>query len=301
MTSSKYDTAAKEKWRRRIWKSIRARLLKPAHKAVAVYLAGDGAFDFYEAQDQGFTAWNLIGVDTKKECIDVLRRNGGIGIVGDISTVLNSWRQSLPKIDVLFLDFVGGMTQRNIDCVAGCTHTYALNKHSIFVCNLLAGRDMLPRFRNVPKPKDKETKELQQCWAAHRGITMFTTICLRMSGQKSMYSDRIMAYMKILDAEFHSYRNGRQRYDSLLCNWPVLNAQKLLPSTLAMERKIAAAMAVRTRREKESLDGYADIPAIELPDNMRRVITRSALNEIPFTPVTPQEISPRKLRQRTRR
>jgi len=139
-----YKFGQKNNWRRWAWNRICERLTIPKKEAIIVYLAGMEDLDRTVAVNNGFNPNNMIAVDKNSVVIENLKAKGALYINAEITDVLQCFRNTKIKIDILIGDFCCGLTP-NIEKLSMYLSTNLMgesfNDNSIILLNLLRGRE----------------------------------------------------------------------------------------------------------------------------------------------------------------
>lgn len=271
MNTFKFKT--KDHWRRWIWNQYKNRLGMlgcSARNSIVVYLAGPEDLDRDIAISKGFSAHNLIAVDTDQNVVRQLRNRGVLAIQGNLSEVISSWPPHIP-IHILHADFCA--TYPTIQRFV----TSAIHSPFVFVfgINCLRGRDRDPAFidalksggiswlfPNVGKHRGKLIANIAHMHAMcttwdHHSIDATVWNRVTLAEFKNSLATQLGKIIKgNMAANFQTYRStaGNQRMDSTVFVNPLLLWNRIgrlavhnQPRDTDVSRKIAAILATRTR------------------------------------------------------
>lgn len=174
-----YQFGNKNNWRRWLWNRIIEKMDNPCdlmlsfkatgrikcetkinrREAVCLYLPGPKDIDREIATSKGIKNNNLIACDTDDEIIKNIRKNGNLGINGDIADIIYNFGNSL-KINVLAIDLCCGLTEYIHKLLHSLIYMDMGYDYIILGINMMRGRDRYAtNFTNI---NDK-----------HRGKAMF--------------------------------------------------------------------------------------------------------------------------------
>ena len=261
-----YKFGQKNQWRRWIWNRIEERLTVPKKDALVVYLPGHQDLDRSEALRRGFSEHNLIGVERSKKELKNIRKRGVLCIEGDFMEAVEQIARNR-KIDIVFGDFMGGLTITN----AGWINRFMTTPNminTVFAFNLLRGRDKesdwFKRYYKLvveddaPKHRGKLlflitlrlahvhfANELKKECDKH-GLLIKDVIKTLCSGVEKSDIENAMAICE-------SYKSGVQIFDSVVFKnpvqfWPLHPVIEGEQPHLDIAGNVAAIMAHRTMR-----------------------------------------------------
>lgn len=270
----KYDNPTKAQARGWAWNRIAERIRGSFNrKRARVYcLIGDTTHELEVAEAKGFSRLNVIGVDIRKEPVEMWRAAGGLAIQAPIDAVLLF---SKIKPQAVIADFCGGLNEASwgtweaLSCVQhpGC-----------IVMNLLRGRDKIKQYRPDPfldivKRVDSRTAKLYKkrpmillssLFCKLFGDVLFEGIddndvaITRLATDKKFFAHfmhKFDEFIGALDPQFYEYKSADsfQWFDSIAIN-SCVRPESALPGEYSEEectkikRRLAALEAVRTQR-----------------------------------------------------
>jgi hypothetical protein len=257
-------------------------------KARIYCLIGDTTEDLVTAEKKGFSRYNVVGVDLKKEAVEKWRAAGGLAIQAPIEVVL-AFSKVRPA--GVIADFCGGLTDTTYKAVLeGCSRTVA---PGCIVMNLLRGRDKIntflprslrhlievnhPEIVKFSKKRSvillyqlfdlmyRDHPEILECAEEMHNLREDDSALRRRFGVYRELQDRVDVYFAEfvgkIAPEFHEYKSedSNQYFDSLAIN-AFVGAEQDIPSANSsgewwekydMKKylnRLAALEAVRTTR-----------------------------------------------------
>lgn len=110
-----YDNGTKQTMRGWTWNRICEfipRSIRPM--ARGLYLSAEDDFDRSVAVSKGFVSQNLVAVDRSSQAIEKVRKGGGVGIVGELESVIASGPFS-GGVSLVFADLTCGIYDSTLD------------------------------------------------------------------------------------------------------------------------------------------------------------------------------------------
>jgi hypothetical protein len=283
-----YDNLIKSAARGWAWNRISDRIKNTdARRRARVYcLIGDTVKELETAEKKGFSKFNVIGVDVRKESVEAWRAAGGIAIQAPLEAVI-----ALSKYDpsAVIADFCGGLTKTSL-----FTFHIALHRTmapGCIVVNLLRGRDHAKHFG----PSEDVVKVIKEQHLQYAKTIKKRSVILFYDLFKGLYGDTIMnnikfnvpvdIQFKLAEQEFDKYFNmfksktnpqfydyksqdSNQYFDSLALNSIQEKPNKevalqLIESFnenkydfLKIKRRLAAMEAIRTQKIRQMKQHY---------------------------------------------
>lgn len=252
-----YNAKSKASHRGWLWNTIAKRISKPARDCLGCVLIGPDNSDVKKATSVGFVIPNIIAVDVIPDRIKSHRDLGGIGIVGDIRSVLRHWNDR--PLDFLVLD--------TCSTYYSCCSMYlegnlsgAIDPFTTVYVNMQRGREYPPSTHNI------SVEDMVRAFGKHRGrwfanwiagdivAAMYGDGWIKSHGYEAVQMCN-MIVSDGLKAEYGSYKSRSVRMDSIIFEGgPRL--EKYLhthrPSErprmdIDVERRMPALKAVRTK------------------------------------------------------
>lgn len=155
-----YTAASKQSHRGWLWNRLTERLQTSSGDAVGVVLIGPHGHDVEKAIRHGCKLQNIIAVDVVKDNVDRHRSQGGIGIVGDIRSVLRHWNDR--PLDFAVLDTCGTF-YFCLQCYQEGVRSGAINANTAVYMNMQRGRESQP-----PSHKSSPA-QYRDMFGKHRG------------------------------------------------------------------------------------------------------------------------------------
>lgn len=267
-----YDYGIKRNWRRWAWNQ-----LNPELDGVVLYLCGPDDYDREIALKKGFKNHNLIAIDINKKNINNVRKNGGIGICGEIGNIIHHWN-SRPKITGIIADLCCGLTANVSPIYMSIMESKGFDENCRIVINFLRGREHGLAIDAVSWAKD-----MFVCDTKHRGILfliIFFTIFIDKIEKRNLLIKKNIAtlFVHIMQKElnkielikmleylflpkFYSYKsiNKYQYFDSIAFSPKIAiidhNNFKLILNKKTSQ-KITALKAVRTMMQRSHNDTH---------------------------------------------
>lgn len=270
-----YKNGSKNHWRRTMWNVLSERVQDRKH-ATVLYLPGSRDLDRAEALRRGFRPWNLIAVETNNNVVRHLRARGVNTIRGSLIDVVSAWPTS-QRLDVIVADLQCGMTTAALQTIyLWASSTQCAN--TVLAINLQRGRDpgkTLEGIRDVcdiPVFKKIQTafqlERLSRSSMAVAAAAVCFTLNLRRACES--YGDLSVRINSITADEdkfllcgiahlgwqiVSPYRSAKcsPLFDTAIMWWklPFDVMRVVVSGDKRAKRRIAAALAIRTMRNKE--------------------------------------------------
>jgi hypothetical protein len=172
-----YDFGLKRKWRREVWNEITKRLTVPRGEAIVLYLPGPDDEDGKIALQKGFKRRNLIAVDLNEDNIIRIRKQGGLGICGNLIDVVNAWET--PTLDVIVADFCHGYNIESVNLELSIQASNCFTNvekpggtRGVIMVNMMRGRETHWKQVLIDHPHIKDK---------HRGKYFMSSFCFWLS------------------------------------------------------------------------------------------------------------------------
>lgn len=250
-----YRNGQKRNWRGWQWNRIVERLTVPVEEATVLYLCGPEDLDREKALARGFLNENLIAVDVDEKNVQRVRSRGGIGITGNLLSMLWSWPSDWP-VDVVVADFCAGFDNTAIGLMYALFFSEAVSAEwprlTVLSVNLQRGRDpQTNKFRDAIRDLSDEDWPLK-----HRGFQFYSMAINSIHQWLGLPEDADVGD-KVAAPAGNSYRSNRVVMDSVVMRWPPIPSGYRSPpgvdeSDDGVRRKIVACRAVRTMRLRRS-------------------------------------------------
>jgi hypothetical protein len=266
-----YKFGQKNNWRRQIWNEI-SRRITDRKNALVLYLAGEQDLDRKIAVEHGFRSDNLIIIERDRNVCEKLRDEGKVVINSGLIDVLQEWPTNGPAISLIYGDFCSGLEPDIQAMFDMLEHPSFLS--TVMMINLLRGRDsrtnIIRSLITKATGEEKHRGRLIVAWAA------LELLNVAMRGHEAVYRQRGEGYelslrtpkdsemyiferlLLIYQPSYFSYKSGplvmdsvivRNFYGDLLSEIGIsLPSWRPFPQDLGLQRKISAALAVRTMR-----------------------------------------------------
>jgi len=169
----KYNNLTKAQARGWAWNRICQRIKGSFNrKRARVYcLIGDTTHELEAAEAKGFSRLNVIGVDIKKESVEMWRKAGGLAIQAPIEAVLLF---SKVRPQAAIIDFCGGLNE--ISFSTWKAGIFGVEFPGCVVMNLLRGRDKINKYRPDPTLEILKNDSKARSLCKSRPVILLSTL-----------------------------------------------------------------------------------------------------------------------------
>ena len=232
-----YDNTQKHGWRNWAWNRVVERLpefigrvsfnvkrmsnidRRVLEAKTVLYLSGPDDFDRQVALRLGFRNENIIAVDTDPGNIAMVRRNGGIGIVGKLDEVIMAWRSDWP-VDAVIADLCCGLSLESLMLIRSMLASIAVPQSAVVAVNLQRGRDAASnQFRSEVDAASPEGLE------KHRGRAFAVAMISESGTPGAARNAECIQLSRSWLAEgmpvLNSYKSRSVRMDSVVMRMPL--------------------------------------------------------------------------------
>jgi hypothetical protein len=131
-----YKTGTKNNWRRRVWNEVSSRI-DDKRSSKVIYLAGAQDLDRAVAVSKGFSASNMVAVDSERSVVESLRKCGKVAMQSRLSEAVAAFGGA----DVVLADFCCGLTSEVFKTAISAILLADTSKDFVLVANLQRGRE----------------------------------------------------------------------------------------------------------------------------------------------------------------
>lgn len=178
-----YDNGTKETMRGWTWNRIGDFIPPVLRKTSTVfYLPGEHDFDRSVGVSKGFRSANMFAIDRDENAIEVVRKNGGRGIVGELVEVLRQQVAHEWRPNVIVADLMCGLYRSTLDLmrIMMCFNS------TVVAVNLLRGRDPIGALHS---------RQLSENGVSHDSLK----VLFKASGALDLMKHRgVLAYLRTL-------------------------------------------------------------------------------------------------------